>query len=44
MTAGGRAYSGSEIAGWMQACGLVDIEILKVSDDTGVVMAQKPHG
>jgi SAM-dependent methyltransferase len=44
MTADGRAYSGSEIAGWMQACGLVDIEILKVSDDTGVVMAQKPHG
>lgn len=43
MTAGGRAYAGSEIAGWMQACGLVDIEILKVSDDTGVVMGQKPR-
>jgi ubiquinone/menaquinone biosynthesis C-methylase UbiE len=42
MTAGGRAYSGSEIAGWLQECGLIDIEVRKVSDDTGVVQGKKP--
>jgi ubiquinone/menaquinone biosynthesis C-methylase UbiE len=41
MTAGGRAYSGSEIAGWMRGCGLVAVEIRKVSDDTGVVLGRK---
>jgi hypothetical protein len=42
MTAGGRAYSGMEIAGWMREEGLADIEIRKVSDDTGVVQGRKP--
>jgi len=42
MTAGGRAYSGAEIADWMRECGLIDIEIRKVSDDTGVVQGRKP--
>lgn len=42
MTAGGRAYGGDEIAGWMAASGLVDIEVRKVSDDTGVVQGRKP--
>lgn len=41
MTAGGRAYSGSEIAGWMRDCGLVAVEVRKVSDDTGVVLGRK---
>jgi hypothetical protein len=41
MTAGGRAYSGEEVAGWMNDCGLVDIEIRKVSDDTGIVQGRK---
>lgn len=44
MTAGGRAYSGAEVAGWLRECGLVDIEIRKVSDDTGVVQGKKPAG
>ena len=42
MTAGGRAYSGAEVAGWLRECGLVNIEIRKVSDDTGVVQGCKP--
>lgn len=42
MTAGGRAYGGAEIAGWMQEAGLVDITVRKVSDDTGVVQGRKP--
>lgn len=41
MTAGGRAYSGTEIAGWMRDCGLAAIEVRKVSDDTGVVLGRK---
>ena len=41
MTAGGRAYSGTEVAGWMREAGLAAIEIRQVSDDTGVVMATK---
>ncbi len=41
MTAGGRAYSGAEIAGWMRERGLVDIEVRRVSDDTGVVKGRK---
>lgn len=42
MTAGGRAYGGAEIAAWMKELGLVDIEVRKVSDDTGVVAGRKP--
>lgn len=42
MTAGGRAYGGDEVAGWMQEAGLVDIVVRKVSDDTGVVEGRKP--
>ncbi|MCM2266008.1 MAG: acetylserotonin O-methyltransferase [Desulfuromonadales bacterium] len=42
MTAGGRAYGGSEVAGWLEEAGLVDIEVRKVSDDTGVVQGRKP--
>ena len=41
MTAGGRAYSGGEIAGWMRDCGLAAVEVRKVSDDTGVVLGRK---
>lgn len=41
MTAGGRAYSGTEIAGWIRDCGLVAVEVCKVSDDTGVVLGRK---
>ena len=41
MTAGGRAYSGGEVAGWMRECWLVDVEICQVSDDTGVVQGRK---
>jgi ubiquinone/menaquinone biosynthesis C-methylase UbiE len=41
MTAGGRAYSGTEIAGWMQQAGLVDVEVRKVSEDTGVVQGRR---
>jgi len=41
MTAGGRAYSGTEIAGWMRDCGLAAVEVRKVSDDTGVVLGRK---
>lgn len=41
MTSGGRAYCGSEVTAWMQECGLVDIEIRKVSDDTGVVQGRR---
>jgi len=41
MTAGGRAYSGAEIAGWMRECGLVEIEVRKVSDETGIVQGRK---
>lgn len=44
MTAGGRAYSGKEIVAWLQECGLVDIEVRKVSDDTGVVKGCKRKG
>jgi SAM-dependent methyltransferase len=42
MTAGGRAYSGREIADWMRACGLTAVEVRRVSDDTGVVLGCKP--
>jgi hypothetical protein len=42
MTAGGRAYSGTEISGWMREAGLVDTETCRVSDDTGVVQGRKP--
>lgn len=42
MTAGGRAYGGDEIAGWLREAGLVDIAVRKVSDDTGVVQGRKP--
>jgi ubiquinone/menaquinone biosynthesis C-methylase UbiE len=41
MTAGGRAYGGDEIAGWMKEAGLVDIAVRKVSDDTGVVQGRR---
>jgi ubiquinone/menaquinone biosynthesis C-methylase UbiE len=44
MTAGGRAYSGSEIAAWLGECGLIDITVRKVSDDTGIVQGRKPQG
>ncbi len=42
MTAGGRAYSGTEISGWMREAGLIDTEVCRVSDDTGVVQGRKP--
>jgi len=42
MTEGGRTYSGAELGTWMRAAGFVDVEILKVSDDTAVVAARKP--
>jgi ubiquinone/menaquinone biosynthesis C-methylase UbiE len=41
MTAAGRAYSGSEIAEWLRQSGLVDVEIRKVSEDTGVVQGRR---
>lgn len=43
MTKGGRSYSGPEIAGWMAEQGFEEPQVLKVSDDTGVVLARKPH-
>ena len=42
MTDGGRTYSGAELGAWMREVGFVDVEILKVSDDTAVVAARKP--
>jgi ubiquinone/menaquinone biosynthesis C-methylase UbiE len=42
MTAGGRAYSGAEIGGWMKDCGLAEIAVRKVSEDTAVVFGRKP--
>ncbi|MFO7983984.1 MAG: methyltransferase [Desulfuromonadales bacterium] len=42
MTENGRTYSGEEIASWMKNCGFAGIEVRKVSDDTGVVVGQKP--
>jgi ubiquinone/menaquinone biosynthesis C-methylase UbiE len=42
MTAGGRTYSGTEVAAWMREAGLVAVEVRQVSDDTGVVSAQRP--
>ena len=41
MTAAGRTYSGSEVAGWLRQSGLVDIATRQVSDDTGVVEGRK---
>jgi ubiquinone/menaquinone biosynthesis C-methylase UbiE len=43
MTEGGRAYSGAEIASWMREAGFAAPQILRVSDDTGVVRATKPR-
>jgi hypothetical protein len=42
MTEGGRTYSGSEIGGWMEEAGFVEIEIKKVSPDTAMVVGKKP--
>lgn len=41
MTEGGRSYSGSEIAGWMAEQGFEETQLLKVSEDTGVVLGRK---
>jgi hypothetical protein len=43
MTEGGRSYSGSEIAGWMAEQGFEEPHVLKVSEDTGVVIAHRPR-
>jgi ubiquinone/menaquinone biosynthesis C-methylase UbiE len=41
MTAAGRTYSGTEVAGWLREHGLVDIAVRQVSDDTGVVEGRR---
>ena len=41
MTENGRAYSGTEIKGWLEAAGFTEVEVCKVSDDTGVVEGRK---
>jgi hypothetical protein len=43
MTEGGRSYSGPEIAGWMAEQGFEEPHVLKVSEDTGVVIAHRPR-
>ncbi len=42
MTAGGRAYSGGEITGWMAEQGFVRAEIRRVSEETALVLGRKP--
>jgi len=43
MTEGGRSYSGSEIAGWMAEQGFEGPHVIKVSEDTGVVVGRRPR-
>jgi ubiquinone/menaquinone biosynthesis C-methylase UbiE len=43
MTEGGRSYSGPEIAGWMAEQGFEEPQVLKVSEDTGVVVGRRPR-
>jgi ubiquinone/menaquinone biosynthesis C-methylase UbiE len=41
MTEGGRSYSGPEIAGWMAEQGFEGPHVIKVSEDTGVVVGRR---
>ena len=46
MTAGGRAYSGAEVAGWLRECGLVDVGEVGgvVGDERDVVRGAEGGG
>jgi SAM-dependent methyltransferase len=42
LTAGGRAYSGKEVGGWMAAAGLNEISVSQAGPDTRVVAGRLP--
>jgi len=42
MTAGGRAYNGAEIGGWLAEAGLTDIHVLPAGPDTRIVTGRLP--